>query len=141
MKVINIILFIGLIFGISSAEVQQKDSYQVMKEMAANMKPMIQGVLKDMPSTSSYRRYKQDWESVLHIYDEHKDNEKCIDKLNRIVQAFGNNIQKLMKRNTTAEEKEMLRLFMQYGFEQFTDKYGQLLRTARDPQYDVVERC
>ncbi|XP_075163702.1 uncharacterized protein LOC142236331 [Haematobia irritans] len=119
----------------------QKDSYQVMKEMAANLKPMIQAVLNDMPTTTPYRKFKQDWEQVLHIYDEHKDGEKCVDKVNRIVQAFGNVIRNYLKRNTSAEEKEMLRLFNLHGFEAFTDKYGQLLQKARNPDYEVTDRC
>lgn len=105
------------------------------------MKPMIEAVLRDMPSSPAYRKFRQDWDGVLHIYTEHKDEEKCIQKVNRIVQSFGNSIRNYMKRTATAEEREMMRLFIQHGFEQFTDKYGQMLRSASDPQYDVTERC
>uniref|UniRef100_A0A1I8P5X2 Uncharacterized protein n=1 Tax=Stomoxys calcitrans TaxID=35570 RepID=A0A1I8P5X2_STOCA len=137
MKIILAILFLAL----AAQAAVERDSYQVMKEMAANLKPMIQAVLKDMPTTAPYRKIKQDWQNVLSIYDEHKDGEKCIDKVNRIIQAFGNTIRNYLKRNTNEVEKEMLRLFNQHGFEVFTDKYGQMLQSAKNPEYELNDRC
>ncbi|XP_013116081.2 uncharacterized protein LOC106093558 [Stomoxys calcitrans] len=137
MKIILAILCLAL----AAQAAVERDSYQVMKEMAANLKPMIQAVLKDMPTTAPYRKIKQDWQNVLSIYDEHKDGEKCIDKVNRIIQAFGNTIRNYLKRNTNEVEKEMLRLFNQHGFEVFTDKYGQMLQSAKNPEYELNDRC
>lgn len=112
-----------------------------MKEMSANMKPMIEAVIRDMPKSYAYRNIKQEWENVLQIYDERKVGEICVDKINRIIQAFGNVIRNYLKPNTNDEEKEMLRLFKEHGFESFTDKYGEMLRNAKNPKYDVIERC
>ncbi|XP_073838327.1 uncharacterized protein [Musca autumnalis] len=141
MKLIWVILFIGLLCGISRSEAAEKDSYQIVKEMVRKMRQIILSVLEEMPSTFAYHKYKQDWKAVLRIYHEHIDNEKCIRKVNRIVKAYGNHMTSYMKDNAPAEEKELLKLFLKHGFNEFTNKYGKLIQTAKDPEYEVVESC
>ncbi|XP_073841894.1 uncharacterized protein isoform X2 [Musca autumnalis] len=141
MKFICFVLFTGLLSGTTRAETAEKDSYQLIKEMVRKMRPIILSVLDEMPSTFAYHKYQQDWKAVLRIYHEHKDNEKCLRKLNRIVTAYDKLITSYMNANATAEEKELLKLFLKHGFQKFTEKYSKLMHTAKDPDYDILESC
>lgn len=96
-----------------------KAFYKSTKVLVDKIKPMIQAVLKDIPSTSSsaYNEHKIGLEAYLKKLEESKRQKiPCFFKTFGIMNDFVDLLTPYEKENAPKEAKEVYKLFNKHGF-------------------------
>ncbi|XP_019891381.1 uncharacterized protein LOC109612097 [Musca domestica] len=117
--------------------------YHTMSAFAADLRPMIEAVLHDIPEEENFLKHKMRWEHFLQKFQGEKIGDECVEKLLEILEPFADFIDELKQGHVTQEAETMEKLFQKHGLEQFSGRFLPIFQDLKIPDsvFDGKEVC